>query len=53
MKNIKENQFDAYVKALFESRKNQYDSHADVNLEINTEDFETVLNRLYQYFNLN
>ena len=53
LKDLKENDFNDYVKALFESRKNIYEKHADLNFKVGNENFETSLIRLYNYLNLN
>ena len=53
LKDIPEDDFDSYITALFESRKEHYETYADINFKINSEDFNAVLERLYQYFNLN
>jgi len=53
LKDLKENNFNDYVKALFESRKQIYEKHADLNFIVGQENFETSLARLYNYLNLN
>jgi len=53
LKNIKEDEFDDYVKALFESRRDAYEKHAGKTLDIFNEDFLNVLDRLYLCFNNN
>jgi len=53
LKDLKENEFNDYVKALFESRKQIYEKHADLNFKVGNENFETSLARLYNYLNLN
>jgi len=53
LKNIEKDAFEDFVKALFESRRKQYEAYADIDLEIGSEDFEAVLNRLYLHFNMN
>ncbi len=53
LKELKENEFTGYVKALFESRKQIYEKHADLNFKVGQENFETSLTRLYNYLNLN
>ena len=53
LKDIPENELDKYIEALFETRKERYETHADIDLKIDSEDFNTVLERLSQYLNLN
>ncbi len=53
LKNLKENEFDDYVRALFETRKNIYKKHADLNFKVGRESFETTLGRLYAYLSFN
>jgi len=53
LKDLKENDFNDYVKALFESRKQIYEKHADLNFKVGHENFETSLARLHNYLNLN
>ncbi len=53
LRNITDSNFETYIKALFESRKMTYETHADITVHINKEDFETSLEKIYQYLNLN
>ena len=52
LQNIKETEFDDYIKALFESRRSVYEKNADLTIDIYKEDFITVLDKLYMYLNL-
>jgi len=52
LQNIKETEFDDYIKALFESRRAVYEQNADLTIDIYKEDFITVLDKLYMYLNL-
>ncbi len=53
LKDLKEDEFEGYVKALFESRKNIYEKHADLNFKVGQESFGRTLERLYAYLNVN
>ncbi len=53
LKDLKESEFDDYIKALFESRRNIYEKHADLNFKVGHESFERTLERLYNYLNVN
>jgi len=53
LKNIPEKDLEAYIKALYESRKMIYEKHADIIININDENFKMALAKLYAYFNVN
>jgi len=53
LKNLEDKDFDGFIEALHNSRKEIYEQHADIKLRINQEDFETVLERLYLLLNVN
>ncbi len=53
LKDIPDADFDGFIAALHDSRKDVYERHADLKLSIANENFETVLNKLYMLLNLN
>ena len=53
LKNLKESEFDDYIKALFETRKSIYEKHADLNFKVGAESFDVTLGRLYSYLSFN
>jgi shikimate kinase len=53
LKNVVNQQFESYVRALYESRKNIYKQSADISIYIDSEDFETSLEKIYLHLNLN
>ena len=53
LKNLKPNEFDGYVKALFESRRKIYEKYADLNFKVEYDSFVTTLGRLYRYLSFN
>ncbi len=53
LKNISDTDFDGFITALHNSRKDVYEQHADLKLPVADENFETVLNKLYMHLNLN
>ncbi len=53
LKDLKEDEFEDYIRALFESRRNVYEKFADLNFKVGRESFEVSLGRLYRYLSFN
>jgi shikimate kinase len=53
LKDLTEEEFEGFVRALFESRKAVYEQHADLKLPISQENFFQALEKLTTYLNLN
>ncbi len=53
IKNIADNEFTNYIKALFISRQQIYEQAADLRIKINKEDFKHTLEKLNLLLNLN
>jgi len=50
---LSEEEFENFTMALFESRRNVYEQHADWTLNVKKEKFEQTLEKLYWHFNMN
>jgi len=50
---LSDEEFEDFTLALFESRRNVYEQHADWTLNIENENFEQTLEKLYWHLNLN
>ncbi len=53
LKNIENDDFSQYVKALFLTRKSVYETNADIKISIHKENIEQALEKIYLYLNLN
>ncbi len=53
LKNIADNEFDNYIKALYTSRKFSYDNYAEIKISVENESFDATLQKLYLYLNAN
>jgi len=53
LRNIANNEFDNYIKALYASRKFSYDNYAEMKITVENENFNATLEKLYLYLNAN